>query len=153
MRTGNERVLRARFNDARFFWDVDQQKKLADRVPDLAHVTFQAQAGFLPGEDRSAWWSWSRELGRRSKRGASARRCLAKCDLTTEMVKEFTELQGVVGGLYARAQGEPEAVWRAIYEHYKPVSMEDSIPAHARPGASCRWPTSWTPCGLLRASG
>ena len=53
---------------------------------------------------------------------------LAKCDLTTELVKEFTELQGVVGGLYARAQGEPEPVWQAIYDHYKPVSMEDSIP-------------------------
>jgi len=53
---------------------------------------------------------------------------LCKCDLTTEMVKEFTDLQGVVGGLYAKAQGEPEAVSRAIYEHYKPLSMEDSIP-------------------------
>ena len=54
---------------------------------------------------------------------------LAKCDLTTEMVKEFTDLQGIVGGLYAKAQGEPEPVWRAIYDHYKPLSMEDSIPA------------------------
>jgi glycyl-tRNA synthetase beta chain len=54
---------------------------------------------------------------------------LSKADLTTEMVKEFTDLQGVVGGLYAKAQGEPEPVWRAIYEHYKPLSMEDSIPA------------------------
>ena len=53
---------------------------------------------------------------------------LSKCDLTTELVKEFTELQGVVGGLYARAQGEPEPVWQAIYDHYKPESMEDSIP-------------------------
>jgi glycyl-tRNA synthetase beta chain len=53
---------------------------------------------------------------------------LLKCDLTTELVKEFTELQGVVGGLYARAQGEPEAVWQAIYDQYKPESMEDSIP-------------------------
>ena len=53
---------------------------------------------------------------------------LAKCDLTTEMVKEFTELQGIVGGLYARAQGEGEAVATAIYDHYKPVSMDDSIP-------------------------
>jgi glycyl-tRNA synthetase beta chain len=62
---------------------------------------------------------------------AAARRAveLCKCDLTTEMVKEFTELQGVVGGLYARAQGEGEDVAAAIYEHYKPVSMEDSIPA------------------------
>ncbi|HEX8986035.1 MAG TPA: glycine--tRNA ligase subunit beta, partial [Bryobacteraceae bacterium] len=54
---------------------------------------------------------------------------LAKCDLTTEMVKEFTELQGVMGGLYARQQGEPEEVWRAVYEQYKPESMEDAIPA------------------------
>ena len=53
---------------------------------------------------------------------------LCKCDLTTEMVKEFTDLQGVVGGLYAKAQGESEAVSRAIYEHYEPLSMEDSIP-------------------------
>jgi len=53
---------------------------------------------------------------------------LCKCDLTTELVKEFTELQGVVGGLYARVQGEPEAVWQAIYDHYKPESMEDAIP-------------------------
>jgi glycyl-tRNA synthetase beta chain len=53
---------------------------------------------------------------------------LSKCDLTTELVKEFTELQGVVGGLYARAQGEPEAVWQAIYDQYKPESMEDRIP-------------------------
>ena len=56
---------------------------------------------------------------------------LAKCDLTTELVKEFTELQGVVGGLYARAQGEPEEVWQAIYDHYKPESMEDAIPRNA----------------------
>jgi glycyl-tRNA synthetase beta chain len=55
---------------------------------------------------------------------------LSKCDLTTELVKEFTELQGVVGGLYAREQGEPERVWQAIYDHYKPESMEDSIPRH-----------------------
>ena len=53
---------------------------------------------------------------------------LCKCDLTTELVKEFTELQGVVGGLYARAQGEPEPVWQAIYDHYKPESMDDAIP-------------------------
>ena len=53
---------------------------------------------------------------------------MPKCDLTTELVKEFTELQGVVGGLYARAQGEPEPVWQAIYDHYKPESMEDAIP-------------------------
>jgi glycyl-tRNA synthetase beta chain len=123
---GNERVLRARFNDAKFFWQFDQRKKLEDRIVDLDHVTFQAQLGsyrlkvgrivemlrYTFGEDRSAM------------RAA----LLCKCDLTTEMVKEFTELQGVVGGLYACEQGEPKEVWQAIYDHYKPISMDDSIP-------------------------
>ena len=95
VRRGNERVLRARFNDARFFWETDQKKTLAGRILDDNAV-----------------------------RAAE----LSKCDLTTELVKEFTELQGVVGGLYARVQGEPEPVWQAIYDQYKPESMEDSIP-------------------------
>jgi glycyl-tRNA synthetase beta chain len=129
VRKGNERVLRARFNDARFFWDVDQQKRLADRVADLANVTFQAKLGsYLEKTNRVV--ALVRELGG----GPDAERAalLSKCDLTTEMVKEFTELQGVVGGLYARAQGEREEVARAIYDHYKPLSMEDSIPeSHA----------------------
>ncbi len=125
VRQGNERVLKARFNDARFFWDFDQRKKLADRIMDLAHVTWQAQLGsYLEKTHRIV------DLARRFGGGAEAQRAaeLCKCDLTTEMVKEFTELQGVIGGLYAREQGEPEAVWRAIYDHYKPVGAEDSIP-------------------------
>jgi glycyl-tRNA synthetase beta chain len=126
VRQGNERVLRARFNDARFFWDVDQKKKLADRVDDLANVTWQAQLGSYLEKTRRMV-DLVRELGGSEEAQRAA--LLSKCDLSTEMVKEFTELQGVVGGLYARAQGEPEPVWRAIYEHYKPASMEDSIPA------------------------
>jgi glycyl-tRNA synthetase beta chain len=126
VKRGNERVLRARFNDARFFWDFDQQKKLADRVGDLAKVTFQAKLGsYLEKAQRVL--AIARQLG--GSPAAERAALLAKSDLTTEMVKEFTELQGVVGGLYARAQGESEEVARAIYEHYKPVSMEDSIPA------------------------
>ena len=122
---GNERVLKARFNDARFFWNVDQQKKLADRVDDLAKVTFQAKLGsYKEKTDRVV--AVVKELG--GNEHAQRAALLAKCDLTTEMVKEFTDLQGVVGGLYAKAQGEPEAVSRAIYEHYQPLSMEDSIP-------------------------
>jgi len=123
---GNERVLRARFNDARFFWDVDQQKPLRDRVDSLAHVTFQAKLGsYLDKTNRVV------DLVRALGGGADAERAalLAKTDLTTDMVKEFTELQGAVGGLYALAQGESEAAARAIYEHYKPVSMEDTIPS------------------------
>ncbi|MBK9168638.1 MAG: glycine--tRNA ligase subunit beta [Bryobacterales bacterium] len=125
VRQGNERVLRARFNDARFFWDTDQKRPLRERVADLAHVTFQAKLGsYLEKTERVV--NLVTELGG----GDAARRAalLAKCDLTTELVKEFTELQGVVGGLYARAQGEPEEVALAIYDHYKPLSMEDSLP-------------------------
>jgi glycyl-tRNA synthetase beta chain len=119
-------VLRARFNYARFFWDTDQRKKLADRVADLAHVTFQAKLGsYLAKTDRLV--ELVRQIGGDEHAVRAAQLC--KCDLTTELVKEFTELQGVIGGLYARAQGEPEPVAEAIYDHYKPVSMEDSIPS------------------------
>ncbi|MBZ5600690.1 MAG: glycine--tRNA ligase subunit beta [Acidobacteriia bacterium] len=122
---GNERVLKARFNDARFFWNVDQQRTLEQRVDDLAKVTFHVKLGsYLQKTERVV------ELVRELAGGPDAERAarLSKTDLTTEMVKEFTELQGVVGGLYARAQGESEAVARAIYDHYKPVSMDDDIP-------------------------
>jgi glycyl-tRNA synthetase beta chain len=122
---GNERVLRARFNDARFFWDTDQKHKLSERVSDLANVTFQAKLGsYLQKTERVV--ALVKELGGDAHAERAA--LLAKTDLTTELVKEFTELQGIVGGLYARAQGEPEEVATAIYDHYKPVSMEDSIP-------------------------
>jgi len=136
IRQGNERVLRARFNDARFFWQVDQQKMLADRVEDLKKVTFQAklaeptywdktQRVVLLSQTLIDHLQPSHELDRIAVLRAAQ---LSKADLTTDMVKEFTELQGVVGGLYAKAQGEPDAVSVAIYDHYKPVSMEDSIP-------------------------
>jgi glycyl-tRNA synthetase beta chain len=125
IRRGNERVLRARFNDAKFFWETDQKKKLSDRVADLAHVTFQAKLGtYLEKTERIK--ALVEELGGDDNAVRAAELC--KADLTTELVKEFTELQGVVGGLYAREQGEAEQVWTAIYDHYKPVSMEDSIP-------------------------
>lgn len=128
VRRGNERVLSARFNDARFFWEFDQPKKLADRVPDLAHVTFQARLGsYLDKTNRMV--ALVKELGGNADAERAA--LLSKCDLATEMVKEFTELEGVVGGLYASAQGEPEAVAKAIYDHYKPAGMEDAIPSTA----------------------
>jgi glycyl-tRNA synthetase beta chain len=127
IRRGNERVLRARFNDARFFWDSDQKKKLCDRLADLAHVTFQAKLGsYLEKTERMK--KLAAELGGDANAVRAAELC--KCDLTTELVKEFTELQGVVGGLYARVQGEPAAVWQSVYDHYKPGSMEDALPRH-----------------------
>src|SRR5215469_9145847 len=125
VRSGNERVLRARFNDARFFWETDQKKKLIDRCDDLQYVTFQAKLGsYFDKTERNV--ALTAELGGDGFAQRAAQ--MLKCDLTTELVKEFTELQGVVGGLYARAQGEPEPVWQAIYDQYKPASMDDSIP-------------------------
>ncbi len=130
IRQGNERVLRARFNDARFFWDSDNRRKLSARVPDLAKVTFQAKLGtYKDKTERLAALAASiaNTVGADANT-VSLAALLCKCDLTTDMVKEFTDLQGVVGGLYAQAQGEGEDVADAIYDHYKPVSMEDSIP-------------------------
>jgi glycyl-tRNA synthetase beta chain len=130
IRSGNERVLRARFNDARFFWQVDQHKKLADRVDDLAKVTFQAKLGSYKDKTERVE-KLAAEIAAIVKADANVVQraaLLAKCDLTTDMVKEFTDLQGIVGGLYAKAQGEGDGVATAIYDHYKPVSMEDSIP-------------------------
>jgi glycyl-tRNA synthetase beta chain len=125
VKRGNERVLRARFNDARFFWDADQKRLLAERVADLANVTFQAKLGSYL-EKTARMQALVQQLGGDTHAVRAAELC--KADLTTELVKEFTELQGVVGGLYARVQGEPDAVWQAVYDHYKPESMDDSIP-------------------------
>jgi glycyl-tRNA synthetase beta chain len=128
---GNERVLRARFNDARFFWDVDLRRPLGDRLEGLKNVTFQAKLGsYYDKTERVVALAKEIAASLNVPEGPVARAAeLSKCDLPTEMVKELTELQGIVGGLYARQQGEPEEVWCAVYEHYKPVSMEDSIPS------------------------
>jgi glycyl-tRNA synthetase beta chain len=135
IRHGNERVLKARFNDARFFWEFDQRVPLVERIKLLEHVTFQKDLGSYAKKAGRM-----RELARRlgslvRERGVEFEldalldaAGLAKTDLTTELVKEFTELQGVVGGLYARAQGFSAAVSDAIYDQYKPESMEDSVP-------------------------
>jgi glycyl-tRNA synthetase beta chain len=132
IRHGNERVLRARFNDARFFWEFDQRVPLVERVELLENVTFQKDLGSYAAKTVRV-----REVALRlaGKSGAKVEVdalltavALAKTDLTTELVKEFTELQGIVGGLYARAQGFSLAVCDAIYDQYKPESMEDDVP-------------------------
>jgi glycyl-tRNA synthetase beta chain len=146
IRQGNERVIRARFKDAQFFWDVDQKTPLVDRVESLKNVTFHKDLG-------SYHWKTDRNLKVAENLADSLGRIgamleavktsdlpefdraalltavkLAKTDLTTELVKEFTELQGVIGGLYARAQGLGERVALAIYEQYTPASTDDEIP-------------------------
>ncbi len=143
IRHGNERVLRARFSDARFFWETDQKRSLLERLDLLRHVTFQKDLGSYYEKTRRVQrlCSWLSEIIKQS--GIAIRPgvihkavALAKTDLTTELVKEFTELQGIVGGLYARAQeldsSLPEAtrfaIADAIYDHYKPESTEDEVP-------------------------
>jgi glycyl-tRNA synthetase beta chain len=136
VRAGHERVLRARFADARFFWESDQKVKLAEILPKLQKVTYESRLGsyFDKVERVRAIARWLAEgwynLGVHQAHVADADRAaeLAKCDLATEMVREFTELQGVVGGLYAKAQGESEEVADAVYDHYRPVGLEDPIP-------------------------
>jgi glycyl-tRNA synthetase beta chain len=135
IRHGNERVLRARFNDARFFWEFDQRVPLVDRVALLEHVTFQKDLGSYASKTERVRKIAAALAGMVTRRGvgvdASAldkAALLGKTDLTAELVKEFTELQGVVGGLYARAQGFGAVVGDAIYDQYKPLSMEDSVP-------------------------
>jgi glycyl-tRNA synthetase beta chain len=136
VRAGHEKVLRARFADARFFWESDQKTRLADILPKLQKVTYESRLGsyFDKVERVRAIARWLVEgwynLGVPQSHVADADRAaeLAKCDLATEMVREFTELQGVVGGLYAKAQGEPEEVADAVYDHYRPVGLDDPIP-------------------------
>jgi glycyl-tRNA synthetase beta chain len=138
IRHGNERVLRARFNDARFFWEFDQRVPLVERVALLEHVTFQNDLGSYADKSLRVQELCKRLVGKVEGHGFALdfnalmdAAALAKTDLTTELVKEFTELQGEVGGLYARAQGIGPAACDAIYDQYRPVSMEDRIPRTA----------------------
>jgi glycyl-tRNA synthetase beta chain len=136
VRSGHESVLRARFADAQFFWAADQKCRLADYLPKLAKVTYESRLGSYADkvERVRAIARWLMEqwfnLGVPLAHVADADRAaeLAKCDLATEMVREFPELQGIVGGLYARAQGEPDDVADAVYDHYRPVGLDDPIP-------------------------
>jgi glycyl-tRNA synthetase beta chain len=135
IRHGNERVLRARFNDARFFWNYDQKIPLSARVEMLKTVTFQRDLGSYFSKSESNLLMAKALAKVVAAQGISLDQTaleqavlLAKTDLTTELVKEFTELQGIVGGLYARAQGQREAVAQAIYWQYLPAATDDPIP-------------------------
>jgi glycyl-tRNA synthetase beta chain len=144
IRHGNERVLRARFNDARFFWDTDQKHDLRERVNWLKKVTFQKDLGSYFDKTRrvqglaSQMCEWVCSEDPKAVRSGVVHKAalLAKADLTTELVKEFTELQGIVGGLYAQVQQLdktlPEATRMAIaeviYDQYKPQSIDVAVP-------------------------
>ena len=129
---GNERVLRARLSDAKFFWDQDRQILLVDRVPALADIVFHAKLGTqLERVDRIK--ALAREIA--EKIGADpvkAERAalLCKADLTTGVVGEFPELQGIMGRYYALADGEDKDVADAIRDHYRPLGPGDQVPTN-----------------------
>ncbi len=146
-----ERVLTARLRDARFFWDADRLQPLAQHRDRLATVTFhQGLGSFLDKANRLeplARWIAADVFGRpdAADDAASAAR-LCKADLGTSMVRELTELQGTMGGIYAREEGQPEAVWKAIYHHYLPTAVDaDAAPAPSDLGAAA---VSWAAVSL-----
>jgi len=136
IRSGYERVVVARLADARFFWNEDCRKKLAERVEALKHVTFQEKLGSYYDKServRSLAEYIAAAAGREELAPVVARAAmLSRADLTTAMVFEFPELQGTMGRIYARAvDGEPEEVCAAIEEMYQPRGAEDALPATA----------------------
>jgi glycyl-tRNA synthetase beta chain len=129
---GNEWVTAARFSDARFFWDDDGKTELEDRLPRLGKLQFQETLGdYLKktGRIQDLTEKLAARLGLSHLAGMLVRAArLVKADLVTDMVREFPDLQGVVGGLYARRDGEREEVWQALYDQYRPASADDDVP-------------------------
>ncbi len=129
---GNEWVTAARFSDARFFWDEDGKAKLEDRLPALGRLQFQETLGDTlqkTGRIQDLAEKLAARLGLSHLDALLVRAArLMKADLVTDMVREFPDLQGIVGGLYARREGEGEEVWQALYDQYRPSSAEDSTP-------------------------
>jgi glycyl-tRNA synthetase beta chain len=131
-RSGNEWVVAARLADARFFYGEDRKAGLAHRAGQLERLAFHERLGsYAVKSERLAALATTicDELGwTEEKEPAVAAARLLKVDLATEMVKEFTSLQGIMGGIYAREEGQPEEVWQAVYDQYLPASTEDRIP-------------------------
>src|SRR5688500_17828710 len=137
-----ERVLAARLRDAQFFWDDDRKATLESRMARLSTILFHKKLGSYRGKaDRvasRARWIAHDAFGQSDAvadhAGLAGRLC--KADLGTDMVRELTELQGTMGGIYAREEGQPEPVWKAIYFHYLPIGVEaDSPPSRQQLGA------------------
>jgi glycyl-tRNA synthetase beta chain len=129
---GNRKVLAARLADARFFWELDQKKTLAQHAKGLERITFHEKVGTVADKAervaRLARWLCEEKIVAGDPDLAEQAALLCKADLVTEMVGEFPELQGVMGGYYARAEGLPVEVSDAIRDHYKPVGQGDDVP-------------------------
>jgi len=147
----SERVLTARLRDARFFWDEDRKTTLQSRIDRLSTILFHKKLGsYKEKADRiAALAAWlAEEAFGRPDAAASAERAarLCKADLATDMVRELTELQGTMGGIYAREEGLPEEIWKAIYYHYLPIGVEaDAPPARQQLGAAA---VTWSAVSL-----
>ncbi len=132
---GNERVLRARLEDARFFWEQDLKTGLRKRAAGLKNVVFQEKLGSYEDKVQRVRKIAAYLCGKIGEKAlikdVETAADLCKADLLTDMVREFPSLQGQVGGLYARAEGFPERAAQAIYEHYLPVSLDDAPPQSA----------------------
>jgi glycyl-tRNA synthetase beta chain len=130
VRAGNERVVRPRLADAAFFWEQDRKQPLANRREALDRVTFQAKLGSVGEKVRRVRTLAGEIAASLGKEKAAAERAaeLCKCDLLSAMVGEFPDLQGVMGGYYAQADGEAAEVAAAIREHYLPRGAGDDLP-------------------------
>ena len=142
----SERVLVARLRDARFFWEADRGAPLASRLDRLDTLRFHAKLGSYLVKARrierlAAAVAGDAFAAPAQVDHAARAALLAKADLTTDMVGEFPELQGVMGGIYAREDGEPEEVWRAVYHHYLPIGVTADAPPRAEDlgGAGVSW--------------
>src|SRR5688572_14236034 len=128
----SERVLAARLRDARFFWDEDRKATLESRIERLSTILFHKKLGSYKekAERVSALAGWlAKAFDRPDAEGqAELAGRLAKADLATDMVRELTELQGTMGGIYAREERQPEEVWKAIYYQYLPIGVEADAP-------------------------
>ena len=138
-----ERVLAARLRDARFFWDEDRRGSLESRLDRLSTILFHKQLGtYREKADRVsslARWIAAEAFGESGEAVEHASRAgrLCKADLGTDMVRELTELQGTMGGIYAREEGLPEQIWKAISLHYLPIGVErDAPPSRQQLGAA-----------------
>ncbi len=131
---GNRKVLAARLSDARFFWEQDRKKTLREHAKGLERITFHEKLGTVADKvDRVAkladWLVFDAKAPNGDHKQARLAAELSKADLVTEMVGEFPELQGLMGGYYARAEGLPDDVADAIRDHYRPVGLGDAVPA------------------------
>lgn len=128
---GNSRVLRARLSDGEFYWHQDQKIPLSNWANKLSDVVFHAKVGMMDKEvekTRALAIAISKEVGYKNTDEVKRAADLCKADLTSGMVGEFPDLQGIMGRYYAKAQNETDAVCEAIYEHYKPQGSADSLP-------------------------